>query len=188
MSVRAASLCARTAIDSFPIHAELLDQAASLGMPPRAVPVRFARRGRSHIAEEEMPMMKRKIMLTACSVILGLYATLGASGGGWMEAHRTTFVTFSRPVSLPGVTLGNGTYVFELAAPETNLDVVRVFNMERTQVFYTGFTEHVRRPAGMPPDRLITLGEAAAGVPAPIDAWYPLGESAGHRFIYSTAR
>ena len=133
-------------------------------------------------------MMKRQILLTACGVILGLSATVGAGGSGWTEIHRTTFVTFSRPVSLPGVTLGNGTYVFELAAPETNLDAVRVFNRDRTQVFYTGFTEHVRRPAGMPPDRVITLRETAAGVPVPIDAWYPLGEAAGHRFIYSAAR
>jgi hypothetical protein len=94
-------------------------------------------------------------------------------------------VTFSGPVSLPGVTLGSGTYVFALVSPSSNTDLIRVTNKARNQLYYLGFTQLISRPAGLKPSEEISLGETAGGVPPPIKAWFPGGDSNGHQFIYS---
>jgi hypothetical protein len=36
----------------------------------------------------------------------------------------------------------------------------------------------------MSKDRAVMFGEAPRSAPAPITAWYPIGDSRGHRFIY----
>jgi hypothetical protein len=125
-------------------------------------------------------MFNRRV--TACGAILGLVMVVSVFG--WDNPSRTTSLTFSGPVRLPGVTLGAGTYVFELAAPETSADIVRVLSKDRSQVYFAAFTESVDRPAGVTADRQISFGEASAGVASPITAWYPAFESRGHRFIY----
>jgi len=47
------------------------------------------------------------------------------------------------------------------------------------------FTQAFAKPAGLPGDRQVSLGEAPAGSAPPIVAWYPAGERLGHRFLYS---
>jgi hypothetical protein len=101
--------------------------------------------------------------------------------------HRTTYLTFSGPVALPGVALARGTYVFELAAPQTDPTIVRVLSRDRSTVYFMAFTEMVPRPPGGKNQR-VSLGEAGAGHPVPILAWYPDGDSSGRRFIYRDDR
>jgi hypothetical protein len=113
---------------------------------------------------------------------LALVALSAAPSQGGEESARITHLTFSKPVALPGVTLGAGTYIFERAAPNSAIDVVRVSSNDRRFVYYAGFTELVNRPAGKVP--LVTFGEAVTGAPLPIKEWYPFNTSSGHRFIY----
>lgn len=128
-------------------------------------------------------MFNRKSVLTAFgAVILGL--AVAASGEAWGTASKTAHLTFSGPFALPGISLPAGVYTFELADPSTNLDIVRVVSRDRSKVYYTGFTEPVRRPANLAADRMLVFGEAPAGSPAPIAVWYPLNGSIGHQFIY----
>lgn len=96
---------------------------------------------------------------------------------------RTTHVTFSGPVSLPGVTLGTGTYIFELTDPLSSLDVVTVLDRARSRVYYTGFTQQIARPSGAV--KLVSLGEASAGSAPKVVAWFPEGDGLGHKFIYA---
>jgi hypothetical protein len=130
-------------------------------------------------------MFNRKTALTAFGAILGL--AVAVSAGQWVGYSRTTAITFSGPVGLPGLTLPAGTYVFELPS-QTAPDLVRVSNAQRTTVYLTAFTEQVDRPEGWPDDRPVSLGEAPTGIAPPITAWYPTGESTGHRFIYRHSR
>ena len=129
-------------------------------------------------------MVNRKSVLTACSAAI-VVLVMTASGDAWVNASRMNYVTVTGPVALPGVTLARGTYIFELASP-TSLDVVRVLSRDRSKVYFMAFTTPIQRPAGMPADRLVSLGEAPAGTPAPITAWYPLGHSTGHKFIHGS--
>jgi hypothetical protein len=114
--------------------------------------------------------------------IVGL--VVAATTANALEAGRYARLTFSGPVALPGVTLGSGTYTFELATPTTSGHVVRVWNRAQTVVFL-GHTALTERPEGLPEGRQIQLGEPARDAAPPIMAWFPIGSAMGHRFIYT---
>jgi hypothetical protein len=97
--------------------------------------------------------------------------------------ERTTYLTFSGAVALPGVELTAGTYIFELPSNMSN-GVVRVSSRDRRQVYLTAFTNQIDRPVGGE-KMIVSLGEAPAGVAPPIKAWFPIGESTGRQFIYN---
>ncbi len=126
---------------------------------------------------------QKGIALTAAfGVALGL--ALATSVGAASEEKRTTYLTFSQPVGLPGVTLPAGTYTFERADPLMSWDVIRVMNRQRNQVYLTAFTDRVERRAELRGETGITFAEPEAGRVRKIAAWYPRGESVGHEFIY----
>ena len=128
-------------------------------------------------------MVNRKWVLTAFgAAILGL--AVAASGEAWGTANRTNHLTLSGSFALPGITLPAGAYTFELADSSLSLDIVRVVSRDRSKVHYTGFTNQVRRPANLPAGRMLTFGEAPAGTPPPVAAWYPDGDQMGRQFIY----
>jgi hypothetical protein len=132
-------------------------------------------------------MTGRKLLATIAGVAL-----IGLSAPGAIrakenanEADRMTYVKFNRPVALPGVALGAGTYIFELPDPNDAWTVVRVTSQDRRHVYLTAFTRLVERPKGMSPDQIISFGEARASEPQPIKVWWPIGESTGREFIYN---
>ena len=112
--------------------------------------------------------------------LVGLVAA--APGQANVDSNRTTQLTFSKPFSLPGVTLGAGTYIFERAAPQSAIEVVRVSSQDRRFIYYMGFTQLVERPRGATSP--VTFGEAPAGSAIPVREWYPTGSNTGHRFLY----
>jgi hypothetical protein len=127
-----------------------------------------------------------KVIVAACIAVLGagLMPTTPVKAAA---SNGMTRITFSGPVALPGMTLGAGTYVFELADPDTGRRVVLVRNKER-RVFYVGMTNRVERPAGLRAHQPVLLGESPRGVPPPIKSWYPEGDNVGHEFIYPAGR
>ena len=129
-------------------------------------------------------MVNRRFALSTCgAAIVGLLGAVSLHGGE-TPAARTTYLTVNVPVALPGVALAPGTYIFELAEPGERLDVVRVSSRDRSQVFYTGFTQVVERPAGLREDRPVSFGESRVRAPRPITVWYLPNESTGRRFVY----
>jgi len=130
--------------------------------------------------------MYRRRLVTALALValgLGTSAALGAHN----NARHTTYLTFSRPVGLPGVTLGAGTYIFEVPDLYGDHNIVRVLNRDRSMVLFTAFTDPVARPKGMSPDHPISLGESETGVAQPIQVWWPEGP-VGRRFIYASPK
>ena len=127
-------------------------------------------------------MTNWKTVRIACgTVALGLLVV--ASGHAWGVSHENN-LTFSRPVALPGVVLPAGSYTFELAGSTSSLDIVLVRDKARSKVYYMGFTNTVQRPAGMSKTTAITFAETSANEPPPIAAWYEIGDSLGHQFLY----
>ena len=131
-------------------------------------------------------MTRRKLLATLAGVAL-----VGLTGPVSTHAHenandldRMTYLRFTRPVRLPGVELGAGTYIFELPDAMGAFDVVRVSSQDRRTVYYTAFTRIVDRPRGLPSGQPISFGEARPNTPLPITAWWPSGESTGREFIY----
>ena len=123
----------------------------------------------------------RRAALGVFALALTGLVVAAPSDGGVSPSQRIE-LTFSKPVALPGVSLGAGTYVFERAAPNGATEVVRVSSRDRRFVYYMGFTELVNRPARNTP--AITFGEAPKDAPLPIKEWYPTFASTGHRFLY----
>ena len=97
---------------------------------------------------------------------------------------RTTYLTFSSPVALPGVTLAAGTYVFELAEPFGASTVVAVRNETRTKHYFLGFTQRIERPRGLSREASVSFGEAPRDMAKRIVAWYPSDSDSGMKFIY----
>jgi hypothetical protein len=116
----------------------------------------------------------------------GALFVLALSGGAKADGNyaRTTYLTFNGPVRLPGVTLGAGTFIFELASPGNGAGIVRVVSRDRTISYFMGFTLPTERPRTASPGSVVTLGESARDVAPPILAWWPQGQSLGYAFNY----
>jgi hypothetical protein len=127
-------------------------------------------------------MTRRLRNLVFGGVVLGLVGATVPTRADVTD--RTMYITFNRPVALPGVELRAGTYVFELAAPTNTNALVRVTSKNRDKVYLMAFTVGVDRPRSMRADQVVTLGEAAPGKAPRIHVWFPAGESQGRQFIY----
>ena len=76
-----------------------------------------------------------KTTVAAASAVLALTAVTAQAQT--VPPDRTTFVTFSGPVSLPGTTLPAGTYTFRLLDSNTNRNIVQVFDKEGAKLYTT---------------------------------------------------
>lgn len=129
-------------------------------------------------------MLNRRLVWTACAAALFVLALI-PQAGAVSGLSRTTYLTFSKPVRLPGVALGSGTYIFELADPMSAGGVVRVVSRDRKTTHFMGFTHAVPRPHGLPAAAVLSLGESARDAAPPITVWWPIGENVGRSFIYA---
>jgi hypothetical protein len=126
-----------------------------------------------------MHTITRKCVLVAFAASFGLFFASVLSAGPF---NKTMHFTFSREVALPGVILPAGEYVFELADTSSR-DVVVVRNSRRSHVYLQAITMRTQRPPAAK-EGSIAFGEAPAGQPKPIVAWYPVAETTGYQFIY----
>ena len=121
----------------------------------------------------------------AVGVVLVGLASPASPARSLNNSDKMMYLTFSRPVSLPGVTLGSGTYIFELPDPLGAWNVVRVSSKDRRVVYLTAFTRIVDRPKALSREQPISLGEARGlNTPQPIQVWWPASEPTGREFIY----
>jgi hypothetical protein len=127
-------------------------------------------------------MFSRKSFVVLVAATLVTLATTTSIHAGVTE-NRRTFLTFNRPVALPGVALGSGTYIFEMADPIGAYGAVRVLSRDRKIVYLTAFTHEVSRPDSMPRDQQVTFGESAPDRPVPISIWWS-DDSVGRKFLY----
>lgn len=125
-------------------------------------------------------MFRKPFVRVLALVVIGLATagTLGASS----ENQHTMYVTFNRPVSLPGVTLGSGTYIFETPESDFDNNLVRVLSRDRSIVILTTFTKRVVPPAGMRRNQPVSFGEPSSEGTLPINVWW--ARDSGHQFIY----
>jgi hypothetical protein len=116
----------------------------------------------------------------ACAAVALTAGVLAAQG---VNPDRSTFVTVSGPVSLPGVTLPAGTYLFRLADTQASRNVVQIFDRDRTKIFATLIAIPATR--NEPSDEsVITFKETPSDRPPAIHYWYYAGETSGQEFAY----
>jgi hypothetical protein len=112
-----------------------------------------------------------------------LFAALVAGTAQADERDRLTYLTFSGPVQLPGVTLSAGTYTFRLADPEGDRHVIQVLNRQNGKLITTLMTIP-NMALDAPKDAYAMFEERPAGSPPAMKAWFYPGNSIGEEFIY----
>ncbi len=115
-----------------------------------------------------------------CAAAIALLAASGAHADEW---NKRTFLTFSAPVQIPGATLPAGTYLFQLADPDSSRHVVMVASKDGTQVyglFLTISNDRLETPS----ENVVMFGEAPAGAPPALQAWWYPGNRIGEEFVY----
>jgi len=113
--------------------------------------------------------------------------TLAAATAQAQPSDYRTFFTFSGSVTLPGVTLPAGTYLFRLADPDSSRKVINVLSADGKRslaMLHTIPNQLLRAPQN--PE--IRFMEAGANMPPPIKTWWYPGKAIGYEFIYPRAQ
>ena len=126
-------------------------------------------------------MRRFNIFLSASSAAVVLTAGLAMAQG--IVPDRSTVVTISAPVSVPGVVLPAGEYLFRLADSQASRNVVQIYDKDRTKIFATLLAIPAERnePSG---DAVITFRESPANQAPALRYWYYAGEKSGQEFAY----
>ena len=103
------------------------------------------------------------------------------------EANKLTYLTFSKPVQLPGVTLPAGRYRFELADTQESRRVIKVQSEDgkKQLAMLLSLPNQLR---DVPKDALVLFTETAQGQPDAVKSWNYPGERIGYEFIYPRAQ
>jgi hypothetical protein len=124
-------------------------------------------------------MLKRFVSVCAFAVLVGAFP--GTTDAQPVDAR--TYFTFSQPVTLPGVTLPAGTYLFRIPDATTSRQIVQVLSPDGTRLYTTLMAIRAQRPeATAEPE--VRFMETAANVPAAIKTWWYPGNPTGWEFIY----
>lgn len=125
--------------------------------------------------------MMRTVLTT---VAAALFVTMAAPAVHATPHDSRTYFAFSQPVAVPGAVLPAGEYIFRLADPDTGRRVVQVLNRETGESHGMFFTRTAER-ATVAEEPEVTLGEAPAGTPRSIAAWWSPGSTIGREFVYA---
>jgi len=98
------------------------------------------------------------------------------------ERNKTTVLTFSKDVQLPGKVLPAGKYVFQLVDSDTSRHIVQVFDQDGS-IVTTLLTIPVIRQTRTG-DTKIVFDEKPAGTPVAIKQWFYPGDLSGEEFLY----
>jgi hypothetical protein len=121
-----------------------------------------------------------KILTSAC--VFAVLAFTGTTTHAQTIDNRTYF-TFSGPVTLPGVTLPAGKYLFRNPDTLGGRRVVQVLSEDGRRAYAQLLTIPVQR-FDAPKEPEIRFMETAEGTAAPIKAWWYPGNTIGWEFIY----
>jgi len=102
------------------------------------------------------------------------------------NTQKRTFLTFSAPVEMPGITLQPGTYVFRIAdTPSRN--VVQVLDKDEKAMIGQWLYVSAERPQ-VTGETVVTFKETREGTTPAVQFWYYPGEKTGKEFIYPKAQ
>jgi hypothetical protein len=123
-----------------------------------------------------------KVLRSIC--VLGVAVGLLTTGVLLAQTNdKRTVFTFNRPISLPGVTLPAGKYMFRLVDTETTRKVIQVLSENgKTPYAMLHTIPDIRRDASGTPE--VRFLESAKGQPSAVKAWWYPQERIGYEFIY----
>ena len=123
--------------------------------------------------------MRRWLIAFSVAMLAAGFATTAHAD----EWNKLTYLTFSGPVNMPGITLPAGTYRFELADPDSSRRVIRVSDKEGSKNYgmFLSVSDQKLEPSDKP---LVMFKEMPAGAPQAVQAWFYPGETTGYEFVY----
>jgi len=114
--------------------------------------------------------------------------TLGIGSAAQAQpADNRTYFTFSSPVTLPGVTLPAGKYIFRIADENSGRRVVAIQSGDGKKQLAMLLTIPNQAPKA-PSDPEIRFMETSSKIPPPVKTWWYPGKSIGYEFIYPRAQ
>ena len=125
--------------------------------------------------------MKKGYIILGLMIALTLFFELAAHAD---PIDRTTQLTFSEAIQIPGQVLPAGTYLFRLADGDSGQHVVQIFNADGTISYATVLTIATERPYPTG-DTTVTLAEQGTGNPDALLKWFYPGCLTGNEFLYS---
>ena len=103
------------------------------------------------------------------------------------ESDKLTYLTFSKSVQLPGVTLPAGRYRFQLADTQESRRVIKVQSEDGKKQLAMLLTIP-NQLRDIPKDPVVMFSETAQGQPDAVKSWNYPGERTGYEFIYPRAQ
>jgi hypothetical protein len=125
--------------------------------------------------------IQKAYIVVGLIIAFGLFFELVAHAD---EFNEETRITFSQPIQIPGQVLPAGTYIFQQADSNSDLNLIQIFNSDRTVLYATLQTIPAER-MDLTGETTITLAEPEAGKPDVLVKWFYPGRLTGHEFVYS---
>jgi len=125
--------------------------------------------------------MKLKLLATALALAV-LAVVAGRVTAQETNTLERTFMTFSAPVEMPGVTLEAGTYVFKLADTGSR-NVVEVWDKDSKHMIGHWTFVQSERPR-VTEETVVMFKETREGATPAVQFWYFPGEKIGKEFLY----
>ena len=123
-----------------------------------------------------------RVTFIVTALVIALLGVFSSTTTAQTDTRDRTFLTFSGPVEMPGITLQAGTYVFKLAdTPSRN--VVEVWDREEKNMIGHWLFVQAQRP-DVSQETVIMFKETAAGTTPAVHFWYYPGERSGKEFVY----
>ena len=122
----------------------------------------------------------RRLTIACSAALLALSLAGTARADEW---NKLTYLTFSGPVQMPGITLPAGTYRFELADPDSSRRVIRVSDKDGSKTYgmFLSISDQKLERSSEP---VVMFTETPAGAPQAVQAWFYPGETYGYEFAY----
>jgi hypothetical protein len=128
--------------------------------------------------------MKRAMTIATAGVAAVLMTLTLSVSAQQIDTHDRTFMTFSAPVELPGVTLQPGTYVFRLADTGGGTrNVIQVLSKDEMEVIGHWLFVPAERQ-DVTGETVVTFKETKEGTTPAVQYWYYPGEKIGKEFLY----
>lgn len=126
----------------------------------------------------------RALRIVGLAIAVSAMIAPGLLAQGNNERLKLTYMTFSAPVQVPGVTLPAGTYRFQMADIETgSAHAVQIFSQDGTKL-YTTFLAIPAEMRDTPDKTVVMFAERPAGAPQAVKEWFYPGNSIGEEFVY----
>jgi len=121
------------------------------------------------------------------SVVFVTMLLAGTVASAQSNFNRTTYLTFSTPVELPGITLPAGTYTFRLSDSNSDRHIVQVLDKDAAKLHTTILAIPARR-LHVSDDTVVTFHEQPAEATPAVRFWYYPGDNVGQEFAYPKAQ